>query len=64
MCIYVLHIYTYYIHCSPPSHAHRSELMINLKLVTVKKQFNSDVLNSRYALLICIYTVQVNKVEE
>ena len=60
--MYYIYIHTTYI--VPPSHAHRSELMINLKLVTVKKQFNSDVLNSRYALFICIYTVQVSKVEE
>ena len=35
-----------------------------LKLVTVKKQFNSDVLHSRHDLLLCFYTVQVSKVEE
>lgn len=59
---YIFHKYTcryiwtctYYIHgASPSPHTHyRSELMINLELVTVKKQFNSDVLNSRSALLI------------
>ena len=35
-----------------------------LKLVTVKKQFNSDVLHSRYDLFLWFYTVQVSKVEE
>ena len=57
---------TTYIVGTPPNPIPHPQIRTcdKLKLVTVKKQFNSDVLHSRYDLFLWFYTVQVSKVEE